>query len=143
MQILLLFLAFLGPLRAHIPDDLQPHLTYRLLVDNKPLDWQAGAPVSLKSLRIEVQLDEESQKLYPHLKGQPIYAGSVISLARGNRRLGMIRCNLTQPLTNFLTQATPGDRLVIEVQDVQIRQKDGTLKPLSDGKSLVYSVPLH
>jgi hypothetical protein len=143
MQYALIFLALLSNFWAAVPADPQPRVNYTFLVDGAPLNERAGAPVSLKTLRLQSKLDENSERLFPELKGQPVVGNGTVSLARGNRRFAALKWDLSEPLSDFLGEATSGDRMVIEFNEIGIRQKDGKLRKLSDGSTAIYNIPLY
>ncbi|TAE30792.1 MAG: hypothetical protein EAZ91_09170 [Cytophagales bacterium] len=111
--------------------DPEPRYLFRFNADGAIADSLRGIPVSTKALSVSWKLDDESAKLYPDLLRQKAEFFFEVSLARGSRRIGTIdwdtKMSITKPTNHLalggLVGAQPGDRLLIEVKEINVRDK--------------------
>ncbi len=137
--ILLLFAGSFGDIKTTSPE---PQLIFRFLVDNAVVEMSKGAPATGKSLSVSYKLDENSEQLFPELKRQPIKVKCQVSIERGPRRLATVSSPATSQIP-LIQGMTPGDRLLIEIQEMSIRQKDGTWLRINEKAKPIYTIPLY
>lgn len=142
MPYLLVILLLLGRAWPTWQPQPEPQVLFRFLTDGLAVDPKTGALASSKMLGAKFQLSKRSEERFPNLKNQPIQAKGSVSLARGSRRVVIINWELTRSIP-ILGDPQPGDRIIIELSAIQIRQQDGTWLTLSEKALPVYVFGLH
>jgi hypothetical protein len=144
MKRLFLISALLLGFWAGKPAGPEPKVNTFVLVDGQPLG-PAGVPTSFKELRVEGMLDKASKEAFPGLVGQPVLVRGTVSLARGTRRVGSIPFSTGDlPIfKNGIGKAEPGDRVIVEVLETGLQQKDGTVLKLTQRGSNFHQFGLY
>ncbi len=125
MPYVLVLLLVIGGLVGFKPVDNGPNVLFGFLADGQVIDMKRGTSVDLDVLEARFKLTADSEAKFPALKGQPIRGTAEVSFARTTQRFSMISWNWNEPLSVGAGNAQPGDRIIIAIKHVEIRQKDG------------------
>ncbi len=142
MHFVLGLLLFVGGFGTAKTTDPEPQLIFRFRVDNIIVEMSKGAPATGKFLTADYKLDKNSEQLFPELKEQPIRVKALVSGARGGRRIATVASYFTAEVP-LIFDMVPGDRLLIEIQEMSIRQKDGTWLRIRERSKPTYTIPLY
>ncbi|WP_266367547.1 type IX secretion system motor protein PorM/GldM [Tellurirhabdus rosea] len=120
-----------------------PRPTLQYYAGGSLVDERRGMSASaVRSIRVQAVADESFKNYSPEDANFRVN-GVTVSLARGNRRVAGVQLSGEGgSVASLAAQAQPGDRYVIEVEQVQRRNFRGEIKEVNMGRP-VYNIPLN
>jgi gliding motility-associated protein GldM len=126
----------------HFPVRLLPKPDIEIFSGTRPLDLKVGGPCP-RSLTAKALAEQSIRDAIPKDARYRVTAWE-ITLARGRRPIGtpMKVSSETVDITQFASQAQPGDRLIIEIKNVKRQNFRGAIEDAKIG-SPIFTYPIN